>query len=180
MIPSVLLVDYDPRSIRRLRNVLQECGAQALLATNGNAAIDAFRTCSPDLVLVQDLLPGRHGFDVCKEIKSIEGGRTRPVVLLFSPRPGRRNAARATGCDAILDKPFEDQALVALVRRFLPAEPPAPAAVEEIDSVLDSLFAAPVAAAVPPSEERIPSPKRRRSSSRRSKRARRGPSEPAP
>lgn len=173
MIPSVLLVDYDPRSIRRLRSVLQECGVQALLATNGNAAVDAFKTCNPDLVVVQDLLPGRHGFDVCREIKSIEGGRARPVVLLFSPRPGRRNAARATGCDAILDKPFEDEALASLVRRFLPEERQTATAVDELDTVLDALFATPVAAAPPPPEP-PPAPKRRRSNSKRSRRIRRG------
>lgn len=181
MIPSVLLVDYDPRSIRRLRSVLQECGVQALLATNGNAAVDAFKTCSPDLVVVQDLLPGRHGFDVCREIKSIAGDRARPVVLLFSPRPGRRNAARATGCDAILDKPFEDAALVSLVRKFLPSESEPAATVEEIDSLLDSLFASPVAAApAPPPPQPAPAPKRRRSNSKRSRRARRGVEEATP
>lgn len=173
MIPTVLLVDYDPRSIRRLRNVLRRSGVQALLATNGNAAIDAVKTCCPDLVVVQDLLPGRHGFEVCKEIKSFEGDRSRPVVLLFSPRPGRRSAARATGCDAILDKPFEDEALALLVRRFLPEEPEPAGAVGEIDTVLDALFATPVAAALP-SPEPAPAPKRRRSSSKRSRRARRG------
>jgi CheY-like chemotaxis protein len=177
MIPSVLLVDYDPRSIRRLRGVLQDCGVQALLATNGNAAIDAFRTCNPDLVLVQDLLPGHHGFDVCKEIKSIEGDRARPVVLLFSPRPGRRNAARATGCDAILDKPFEDEALAALVRRFLPDEPPPAAGVDEVERVVDTLLAAPVVASLP-SPNPPAAPKRPRSGSKRSPSAHSGIEEP--
>lgn len=180
MIPSVLLVDYDPRSIRRLRKVLRECGVQALLATNGHAAIDAFKTCNPDLVVVQDLLPGPHGFEVCKQIKAIEGDRAQPVVLLFSPRPGRRNAARASGCDAILDKPFDDQALVALVRRFLPEEPQPAVEVEEIDTVLDSLFATPVVATAPPSPDPAPAAKRRRASSKRSRRPRRGLTEPAP
>ena len=149
MIRNVLLVDYDPRSVRRIRALLQQDGIQTLLATNGDAGVNAFRVCHPDLVVVQDLIPGRHGFEVCRAIKAEGNGTAPPVLLLFSPRPGRRGAARSSGCDAILDKPFDDPSFLAMVRRLLPAPPPETIPVEaavvdapdpEIEVALEQLF----------------------------------------
>jgi CheY-like chemotaxis protein len=151
MIRNVLLIDYDPRSIRRLRDLMQGAGFQTLLATNGNAGVDANRLCRPDLVVVQDLLPGLHGFEVCKSIKAAGNGSASPVVLLYSPRPGRRGLARSCGCDAVLEKPFEDPAFLSLVRSLLPAieapsgDPIAPVedlgeADPEIEVAIDHLF----------------------------------------
>ena len=117
MAATVLLVDYDPRSAERLRKVLAGVGMDTLVATDGRAGVEEFRRALPQLTLVQDLMPRLHGFDVCREIKGTEEGRSRAVVLLAS-RVSHATLVR-TGCDAYLQKPFVDESLLELIRHFV-------------------------------------------------------------
>lgn len=120
MSETILVVDYDPRSIHRIANLLGSLGLHAELALDGITAFASFARLLPALTLVQDLLPRRHGFELCRAIKDTPEGRCRPVVLLTAK--GRHGALIKTGCDAYLAKPFDDEALEAIVRHFLPPQ----------------------------------------------------------
>jgi DNA-binding response OmpR family regulator len=149
---TILLIDYDPCSICRIRGILSGAGLQAIVAEDGVAGIEAFERHRPDLTLVQDLVPRKHGFEVCAELKKTEHGKVSPVVLLAHVRIGRRHAVLSTGCDDYVEKPLDGRILLEKIRRLLP--PPEPSA--ERRDVL-------------PAPESAPSRKPRRS--RRSRRA---------
>jgi len=119
MSADVLLLDYEPRSIARIRGLLQTLGVQVILATDGPTGIREFERSRPDLTLVQDLLPKKHGFDVCRELKATPLGKERPIVLLAFVRPGKWRAVRSSGCDDCIEKPFDDLTLLNKVQRFL-------------------------------------------------------------
>jgi CheY-like chemotaxis protein len=130
MAKTVLYIDYNPRSIGRIRPVLQALGLQVQLAHDGLIGIDMFHMHNPDLVLLQDLIPRKHGFEVCSEIKNTIKGQSTPVVLLTRLTNGKRCEIHDTGCDAFLEEPAPDQSLIQVIRKFIPE-------VESMHTVVD-------------------------------------------
>jgi DNA-binding response OmpR family regulator len=123
MSKTVLLVDYDPRSIDRIRRFLEPLGVRTVLATDGHAAEREFHRVLPDLTLVQDLIPKKRGSQVCRDLKESLQGSHRPILLLACLRNGNRTAVRTSGCDDWIETPFDAPTLLTKVRRFLPDLP---------------------------------------------------------
>ena len=117
--PTVLLVDADPRSLTRLKRIVEGTGATTLVATDPFEAMRAFVHDAPDLTLVQDDVAGDRGLELCRDMKMLRAGRGRRVVVVTGRRAGFRKAAREAGCDAFVEKPFEDRAIRRTARRFL-------------------------------------------------------------
>ena len=117
---TVLLVDYDPSSIDAIRRSLAVLGVRMVLATDGDAGEREFHRILPDLTLVQDVIPKKRGIDLCRDLKNSLPGAHRPVVLLTSAQNGARSRVLAAGCDDWILKPFDEETLLAKVRKFLP------------------------------------------------------------
>ena len=117
---TVLLIDYEPRSIERVRRTLADAGCFVRIARDGLAGIHAFEELTPDLVIIQDLLPKKHGYEVCHDIKSSVQGESVPVLLFTGRTQGKAHELRSTGCDDYLQKPWTEQTLVEKVRALLP------------------------------------------------------------
>jgi len=118
MAHTILLIDYDPRSIESIRELLRVFETRLILARDGKTGLEEYRRSRPDLTLIQDLIPVMHGFDVCRQIKRSEDGADHPVVLLCRPR-GHANLVD-TGCDAYLKKPYDGEALLKVLDGLLP------------------------------------------------------------
>ena len=138
MARTVLYIDYNPRSIGRIRPVLLAMGLQVRLAHDGLIGIDMFHMHSPDLVLLQDLIPRKHGFEVCSEIKNTVKGQTTPVVLLTTLRNGKRREIPDTGCDAFLEEPVPERSLIEAIRKFIPEVESVRTAVDQGDHSFSS------------------------------------------
>jgi DNA-binding response OmpR family regulator len=127
---TILLIDYDPKSIGKMRRSLTESGYRFELAKNGVEGIDQFKRLKPSMVLVEAMLPKKHGFEVCSEIKNSEQGADVPVVIITAVYRGRKYRSQAFHmykCDEYLEKPLSDEKLLETVRRFLPGAPTAAA-----------------------------------------------------
>jgi two-component system alkaline phosphatase synthesis response regulator PhoP len=140
---NVLLIDYDPKSIERIRKLLVSVSAHVVVAHGGRSGLGEYHRSRPDLTIVQDLIPGMHGFDVCREIKKSDDGKDHPVVLLCAPNS--HAVLLDTRCDAYLKKPYRDEDLLKLLKGLLPGlEAPGPAAPgsfeAEVDERLDALI----------------------------------------
>jgi twitching motility two-component system response regulator PilH len=142
---TVLLIDYDPRSIGRIRTLILRFGARVILARCGTSGLEKYRRTRPDLTLVQDLIPNLHGFDVCRQIKDSDGGADHPVVVLCACH--NHSALIDTGCDAYLKKPYDDDELLEVLQHLLPRCPAPPEP--------DNLSPAPVR----PTREEVPAPR---------------------
>ena len=132
---TLLLIDYEPRSIERMRRPLEQYGIRVEVATDGVAGLTAFERLQPDAVIVEAMLPKRHGFEVCHEIKKTAHGKRTPVIVTTGVYKGRRYRTQAMhihGADEYLEKPLTDDQIVSTVRRLLSERPerpePAPAA----------------------------------------------------
>ncbi|HVS67908.1 MAG TPA: MtrAB system response regulator MtrA [Mycobacteriales bacterium] len=113
----VLVVDDDPALSEMLGIVLRNEGFDPSFVGDGDGALAAFRHTKPDLVLLDLMLPGTDGIDVCREIRAESG---TPIVMLTA----RADTADVvigleSGADDYIVKPFKPKELVARIRARL-------------------------------------------------------------
>jgi DNA-binding response OmpR family regulator len=119
---KILIIDYEPRGIKQLEDPLTEAGFEVLVAKDGIVGVEVFHDQRPDLVLIEAMLPKRHGFEVCGELKKTPHGQRTPVVIVTSVYKGRKYRSQAKHqhhCDEYLEKPISPELLLDVVRRLL-------------------------------------------------------------
>jgi len=119
---TILLVDYDPRSIGRTCKPLEEAGFRVEVAKDGLAAIEAFAKIGPDLVLLEAMIPKKHGFEVCQEMKRTPAGQKTPVIIITAVYKGRKYRMQALhlhGADEYVERPVPDDRLVRICSEHL-------------------------------------------------------------
>ncbi|MBE7323463.1 response regulator transcription factor [Nocardioides sp. Y6] len=110
----VLVVDDDASLAEMLTIVLRQEGFDSHMVSRGDQAVAAFREYRPDLVLLDLMLPGRDGIDVCREIRAESGV---PIVMLTA-RGDTLDVVLGleSGADDYVVKPFKPKELVARIR----------------------------------------------------------------
>jgi TonB family protein len=119
---TILLIDYEPRSIERFREPLVGAGYKVEIATDGLSGIETFHRLSPDMVLVEAMIPKKHGFEVCQELKRTPHGQRTPVIIttgVYKGRKYRTQALHIYGCDEYIEKPIAPQQLLGIVEKLL-------------------------------------------------------------
>jgi DNA-binding NarL/FixJ family response regulator len=116
----ILIVDDDRQSRLLISRVLKRAGYSTCVADTGEGALVAAKSERPALVIIEALLPGVSGYEVCRELKD-EFGETLPIVFVSRNRtePGDRVAGLLVGGNDYLVKPLDPNELLARVRRLL-------------------------------------------------------------
>jgi two-component system response regulator MtrA len=110
----VLVVDDDASLAEMLTIVLRQEGFESRVCGRGDEAMEAFRDFRPDLVLLDLMLPGKDGIDVCKEIREESGV---PIVMLTAKSDTVDVVVGLeSGADDYVVKPFKPKELVARIR----------------------------------------------------------------
>ena len=110
----VLVVDDDASLAEMLTIVLRQEGFDSRMCLRGDEAVEAFRDYKPDVVLLDLMLPGRDGIDVCKEIRTESGV---PIVMLTAKGDTVDVVVGLeSGADDYVVKPFKPKELVARIR----------------------------------------------------------------
>ncbi|MGA8038864.1 MAG: response regulator transcription factor, partial [Acidimicrobiia bacterium] len=115
--PQVLIVEDEIKIARLVRDYLAEAGFEVSTAHNGPAAIAAFRSQRPDLIVLDLGLPGMDGHDVTRAIR---GQSTVPIIMLTArSEETDRIVGLELGADDYVVKPFSPRELVARVKAVL-------------------------------------------------------------
>ena len=122
MTKRVLIAEDEENIVASIEFLMRGCGFETRVARDGGAAIDCLREFRPDLVVLDVMLPGRSGYEVCEYIRA-QGAPTR--VLMLTARGGSRDEARGftAGADAWMTKPFATRELVSRARALLGEAP---------------------------------------------------------
>src|SRR6478752_5355857 len=114
---SVLVVDDDPSLAEMLSIVLRQEGFDSRIVGRGDAALDAFRDYRPDLVLLDLMLPGRDGVDVCRDIRAESG----VAIVMLTAKSDTIDVVDglSAGADDYVAKPFKTQELIARIKTRL-------------------------------------------------------------
>jgi adenylate cyclase len=114
---KVLVVDDDPDMAAFLASLLRKQGCEVEIAGDGNAALARVAETSPDLLLLDVVMPGPTGFDICKKLKSVHATALMPVVLVtaLEDKESRVKGIEA-GADDFLSKPVNPSELLARVQ----------------------------------------------------------------
>ena len=117
---KILIVDDDPDMVELLRFALTEAGYSACTATTGTEALAEAQRSSPDLVVLDLLLPEMNGFNVCENLRRNAATASVPIIMI-TVLPGQfpRLVGTEAGVNAYVNKPFQTQELVSCVNGLL-------------------------------------------------------------
>ena len=117
--PVILAVDDTPRNIKLLDALLTPRGYTVVPAGSGIEALEAIAAVHPDLVLLDIVMPGMDGYQVCRRLRDDPATRMLPVVMITASGEHEKVNAIEAGADDFIVKPINQAELLARVRSLL-------------------------------------------------------------
>ncbi len=118
---SVLVVEDEPNIVMSLEFLMKKAGYEVRVARDGDAAVRELEAAPPDLILLDVMMPGRGGFDICQHVRSNpDWAHIKIIMLTAKGREVEREKGMALGADDYITKPFSTRDVVERVRRYLP------------------------------------------------------------
>ncbi|WZO96587.1 response regulator [Isosphaeraceae bacterium EP7] len=116
---TILLVDDDGEIIEAMRTVLEGKGFRILVARDGNAGLAVAERESPDLIILDMMMPKKSGFLVLEKLKSRPGGLIPTIMITGNEGSRHRAYAEMLGVRDYLRKPFAMEKLIRSVEKVL-------------------------------------------------------------
>jgi signal transduction histidine kinase len=116
----ILLVDDNPNNLKVLSEAIQRYGWKALMATDGESAIEQTEYATPDLILLDVMMPGIDGFETCRRLKTNSITENIPVIFMtaLSDSTDKVKGLEIGAVDYIT-KPFQQEEVIARIKLHL-------------------------------------------------------------
>ena len=116
----ILIVEDEPNIVTSLEYLMKREGFEVEVAVDGESGLRLAREKAPDVVLLDIMLPGMNGFEVCEKLRADPACKGMKVVMLTAKGRQADNArGMAAGADLYVTKPFSTRDLVAQVKQLL-------------------------------------------------------------
>lgn len=116
----VLVVDDNFLNVKLLEELLKSASYEVATAMSGEAALEKLYLSRPDIVLLDVMMPGMDGYEVCRRIRQSEQTARLPVIMVTAlDKPSDRETGLAAGADDFLTKPVEDGVLFPAMQRAM-------------------------------------------------------------
>ena len=120
MSARLVIADDSPTILALVTLALKKDGYEPATATNGDEALEAIREHRPELVILDALMPGMTGYEVCRALREdVDAPRPHVIMLTAGTREEDKALAAEVGVDEFVTKPFSPLALRARVREIL-------------------------------------------------------------
>ncbi len=117
---KILVVDDEPDIITMLLVRLKHAGYDVVIARNGVDCIKLARQEKPQLILLDVMLPGKNGYEVCEELQADPNTQKVPIILLTALKePENKIIGRHLGAVDYMEKPFKINALLSRVEGLI-------------------------------------------------------------
>ena len=117
---KILVADDDPNMLLLISDILNRENYQVSQATTGDAALLQAQSVMPDLMLLDVMMPGIDGFEVCRRIKGDPALRGIKVILVTAKAQGKDiETGLSAGADQYITKPFRMAELSSTLHKFL-------------------------------------------------------------
>jgi putative two-component system response regulator len=118
--PSILVVDDVQSNLDLMEAVFLKEGFKVYTALGASAAIEMFEKCPPDLAVLDVIMPGIDGFELCRKFKYISGKRFFPIILLTALTDQKSKIkGLVSGADDFMSKPFDNSELIIKIKSLL-------------------------------------------------------------
>lgn len=115
----ILVVDDEPGITELLTDILEFHGHPVLVANDAKTALDLIQLQCPDVILVDLMMPSVDGLSLAVTLRHHPRTRAIPLIAMSASDSALALADRTGDFDAHIEKPFENEELVGLVRRYL-------------------------------------------------------------
>jgi DNA-binding response OmpR family regulator len=117
-LPPILVVDDNEDNANIIRDYLEARGYPISVAYSGDEAMTLFAKVKPEVVLLDVMMPGRDGWQVCREMRASPAGKDIRIVMVTALQDWMdKRQAIETGADDYVEKPFELSKLADVVAR---------------------------------------------------------------
>ena len=118
--PRILVVDDSPTEQKMIRQPLEESGYQVVTASGGEEGIDRMENEPFDLIVLDVVMPGKNGFQVCRQVRRDGRWDDLPILMVTSKdQVADRFWGMKQGATEYITKPFDRNELISAVQRYI-------------------------------------------------------------
>ncbi|MGA9405798.1 MAG: response regulator [Bacteroidota bacterium] len=119
---KILIVDDDRLTRTLLQHNVVLAGYDTILAFNGQEAMQRIKEVTPDLIVVDLVMPDMNGFELCRRIRSNDQTRNIPLIVVTALQSRTDvDEAKLSGANACLMKPVKAEEFISHVKKYLPS-----------------------------------------------------------
>ena len=124
MAKRVLLAEDEPNIAESITFLLERAGFEVTVENDGRGALDAVMADSPDVLVLDVMLPGLDGYEILRTLRADRDRESLPVLMLTAKGQREdREMALKCGADLFITKPFSNAEIVSAVRRLAAGVP---------------------------------------------------------
>lgn len=117
---TALVVDDSSTERQIISSCLQKEGINVLIATSGEEALEKIKDTRPDVIVLDVVLPGRSGFEICRELKAETSTRSIPVIICSTKGSEMDKFwGMKQGADAYIAKPIDQEEFLRTVKQLI-------------------------------------------------------------